>query len=75
MQFLNQRPGSCLADLASQVGRLAADLSFDVIERADALDSLGCDRGAGGNLNVIQLAPDVGPASRFVNPAVLIQMM
>ena len=59
MQFFDQWPGTCLADLASQVGRLAADLSFDVVQRAGPLDGFGCDRGAGSSLDVIELAPDV----------------
>ena len=59
MEFFDQRSGSCLTDLATKIGRLAADLAFDVVECSDALDSFGCDRRAVGYLDVVELAPNV----------------
>lgn len=44
MEFFDQRSDSCLTNLASQVGRLAAYLAFDAIQCADALDSFISDR-------------------------------
>ena len=44
MEFFDQRCGPCLANLASQLGRLAADLAFDVVECADAMDSFRGNR-------------------------------
>jgi len=44
MEFFDQRSGPCLANLTSQVGRLAADLAFDAIQCADALDSFRGNR-------------------------------
>ena len=44
MEFFDLRSGPCLANLTSQLGRLAAELAFDIVECADALDSFRSNR-------------------------------
>jgi hypothetical protein len=63
VQVIQQRTSPCLADLASQLSWLAADLALDVIEETDALDGLRSDRRAVGYVDVIELAPDMRPTA------------
>jgi len=43
MEIIHERSRSCLANLTTQVSRLATNLAFDVVELSDPLDSLASD--------------------------------
>src|SRR6202008_4713172 len=50
------------ADLPAGVRGQAVDLALDLEEPADVLERLGGDRRLGGQVNLVDLAPDMGPA-------------
>src|SRR5271167_2366576 len=62
MQGLHDGSTSLLPDLPSIVGGMAADLGFDLIEIANALQHLGCERRLGGGVKVVELPPHMSPA-------------
>jgi hypothetical protein len=43
MEIIHERSRSCLANLATQVSRQAANLTFDIVELSDPLDRLASD--------------------------------
>ena len=66
---LDERPCVRLARSPACFGRLAADAFLDGIELGDPAQGLGGDRRAGGLVELIELASDVGPAGgRTISP-------
>jgi hypothetical protein len=55
-----------LAHLPAQIRRLAADRTLDVIELADAQEGLFGDRIGAHHVQLVELAPGVGPARGLV---------
>lgn len=64
-----------LANCAPLVRRPAANLLFNRVERADALDGFCGNRRGGRHMQIVEPAPHVRPAGRLLNAASLIQMM
>jgi hypothetical protein len=75
MEFIDKWTSPRLTDLAPQISRFAANLTFDVIEQTDSRDGLRSDGRTCGYLNVVELAPERGPACGFNDPAAFIEMM
>ena len=75
VQLVDQRLGTGLTNLAPKLGRLAADLILDRIERGDL--SQGFRRGRRGmeRMDLVKLAPCVSPAGHFVNAPRPIKMV
>ena len=66
---------SGLTDGLADFRRAASDLGFDGIECGDALDGLGCRRQRMGNMDLVELAPRVRPASRFDDGSIFVEML
>ena len=64
-----------LTDGLADFRRAASDLGFDGIECGDALDGLGCRRQRMGNMDLVELAPRVRPASRFDDGSIFVEML
>ena len=64
-EIVDDRTGPGLADLPAGLGCQTVDLALDLEEPADALERLGGDRRLGGEVDVVDLAPDMGPAGDF----------
>jgi hypothetical protein len=64
-----------LANRASQLGRLATDIFFDAVQSADASNGFGGDGRGVDRMNVVKLAPGVGPARNFIDVASAIELM
>jgi hypothetical protein len=64
-----------LANRASQLGRLATNIFFDAVQSADASDGFGGNGRGVDRMDVVKLAPGVGPARNFINVAAAIEMM
>jgi hypothetical protein len=68
MEIIHERSRACLADLTTQASRLAANLSFDVVELSDPLDGLASNGRSVGHMDVVELAPCMSPACVRVSP-------
>ena len=53
MEFLRERPRSCLANLTTQVSRLATDLTFNIVELSAPFDSLASEGRTVGHMGVV----------------------
>jgi YceI-like domain len=53
MEFLHERPRSCLANLTTQVSRLATDLTFNIVELSAPFDSLASEGRTVGHMGVV----------------------
>src|SRR5690606_28316208 len=62
LQRLDQWPRSRLPPSTARVGRLAADLGLDSIQRADTLQRVAGDRRVPTLGDVVEAAPEVRPA-------------
>jgi hypothetical protein len=69
MEVIEQRPGSCLPYFSSLFNSLTADLSFDSVQRADAIESFGCERRRMNFVDVVELASGMGHARCFMDVA------
>jgi hypothetical protein len=67
VQRLQYGPGTRVADLTPLLGQSAADLAFDPVELADALDGFGRDQRGVRLLKFVKLAPHVRPAGGFLS--------
>src|ERR1039457_2569854 len=74
-QVFEQGPGTRLADLAPDIDGLAANLFFNRIESADAVERFGCDRRRMRFMNLVELAPGVRPTGHFVDRAAVVKVM
>lgn len=61
--------------MLANVRRLFAHIALDGIECTNALDGFSGHHGVGCHLNVIKLAPNMGPTWSLMNPAAFIEMM
>ena len=59
-QAVEQRLCPRLADRVPDLWRAASDLSFDSVERGDALDGFRCGGRRVGDMDLVELAPRVG---------------
>jgi hypothetical protein len=74
-QVVEQRRGPRLTDGESQIGRLAADLIFDPVERTQSWPVTPWFwRGVDG-VDLVELAPCVCPAGDLIDGAIAVQMM
>jgi hypothetical protein len=64
MQGFHDRSTSLLPHLLAVVGGVTADVGLDRIELADAHQHLGGKRRLGGDIEVVEGPPHVGPAER-----------
>jgi len=71
MQGLDDRLTSLLAHLLAMLGRLAADLGLDGVERPDVRQHLGRKRRLGGDMEFVEAPAHVRPAERQLDRAVL----
>ena len=55
------RSGACLADLLTNLGRLAADLRLDAVEFTDAGERFASDGRVGGHVDVVELSARRAP--------------
>src|ERR1039458_2065363 len=58
-----------------RLSRLAADLFLDCVQSADSCQRLGGDGRCVNCMDVVELAPCVGPACHFIDGAVAVKMM
>jgi hypothetical protein len=65
-QLVQQGPGSRLADAEPEIGGLAAYLFFDGIESADPGQCFGRSRRRVHHVNLVELAPCMGPAGCLI---------
>jgi hypothetical protein len=70
-QRLKQRPSSLVANFSAPMGRPTAYLFLDPVQGGDSLKGLTCCRRSVCLLQIIKLAPNVGPAGDFLNAAIL----
>src|ERR1700684_1756218 len=68
-------PGASLAYRAAQLRRLAANLFLDSVQCSDARHRLGRRGRSMSQVDVIELAPGVGPARDLIDGTVAIEMM
>jgi hypothetical protein len=64
-----------LANRASQLSRLATNIFFDAVQSADASDGFGGNGRGVDRMDVVKLAPGVGPTSNFINVAAATEIM
>src|ERR1700739_3177985 len=74
-QIVEQRPGAGLTGGTAYFGGLAANLFFDAVESADAGDGLGGDGRSVHRVDVMKLAPGMGPAGDFIDAAATVEVM
>jgi hypothetical protein len=74
-QIVDQWPRSCASDLLALVGRSATDLALDGIQSADAFDGFSSNRRSERYMEIVELAPYMGPARSFLDAAISIEMM
>src|SRR3546814_16503796 len=73
VQCVQSRARTCLTRLASHLGQSAPHLCFDRIQFSNAPESM---QGLGAALllgNIVELASNMGPASRFFDPTTVVQ--
>src|SRR5271156_3296513 len=70
MQGFHDRSTSLVAYLSSMLGGMAPDLGLDRIEFSDAHQHLGCQWRRGGNKELVEWPPHVGPAERQPHRAI-----
>src|SRR5579862_2726131 len=75
MQRVQQRTSASRSSLQSLFRRPASDVSFDGIQLRDALQGLGSQRRSMRHLQLVELAPHMGPARRFPDLSALVKMM
>src|SRR5579859_1313860 len=66
---------SGLTNIAAKIGRLAADLFFDAVECADAVDGFGGDRRRMNRVDVVELTAGMCPACDFVYGTAFVEVM
>lgn len=74
-QRFKQRPGSLVANFSAFIGRPAADLFLNPVQGSDSLKGLPRYRRSVRLLQIIKLAPNVGPTCRFLNASVCVKLM
>ncbi len=75
VQLVDQWLGTRLTNLASKLGKLAANLFLNGIERSDPGQSFACcGRGMDG-VDLIQLAAGMGPAGHLIDALIAIEMV
>src|SRR5579863_9396822 len=75
MERVQQRTSTTAASLPTLFGRSAPDITFDRVQLCDPLQCLGGQRRSMRHLQVIELAPHMGPTGRFLDLSALIKMM
>src|SRR5437660_12836726 len=68
MERLELRACAGLAHRGTLSRESAADLGLDTVEPADPIEGFGGDRGGLRHMDVVELAPYVRPAGRFLDP-------
>jgi hypothetical protein len=63
-----QRHGALGADSVAALGRQPVDVALNVVEQADPAQPLGGDRRLRLLMDVVELAPGMGPARRMDDP-------
>jgi hypothetical protein len=74
-QRLKQRPDSLVANFSALIGRPSAYLFLDPVQGSDSLKSLTRYVRSVRLLQIIKLAPNVGPTRRFLNASILIKLI
>src|SRR3954470_3552477 len=69
MQCLDDWPATLLANAASVLGRMAADLGFDRVETGDAGEGFGSEPRLGGGVELVEPSSAVGPAEHQLDLA------
>lgn len=72
-ESLCDRARAHLSFAPALIGRDAIDGGFDIVERADPIESFLSNLGAVGDVHVIKLAPDMGPACRLDDTVALVE--
>jgi hypothetical protein len=75
MHRYKQRASTCVAHLAALFRRSASDLALDLIERVDALDSFRRNGRLMCLYQVVELAPDVRHAWRFLESTTFVELV
>ena len=67
-KLIDHRAGPRVADLSARFGQETVDLALDIEEPADALARLGGNGRLRGQMDVVDLAPDMRPACVRISP-------
>src|SRR5262252_6569673 len=75
MKRIEQRTSTSRSRLQTLFGRPASNITFDGVQLRDAPQGLGGQRRIMPHLQIVELAPHVRPAGRFLDLSALIEMM
>jgi hypothetical protein len=75
VEVVKQWPGSHLSNTQPQIRGLAAHLVFDGVKGANPRQSFGRCGGSVDDMDLVELAACMRPASNFIDGAVSVQVM
>jgi len=75
VQRLKQWPGSLVANFSALIGRPATYVFLDPVQGSDSLKGLARYRRSVRLLQVVKLAPNVGPTRRFLNVSIRVKLI